>query len=466
LCVVLILKNFAQCFFCLSMSSGETLRLYDQNIESLVDDYMDWTVKYRTDAEIDKRNDLIVAKYGHNSMQDSAYFRKSSLDLAKSALYSNMIMAYLLAVKVKVPGIVLEAFTSKCSHHLSVVKRALPKEQVESHVRTLKKCVALFLHESGLFSYFTSDGLPGPSLIALWDKGITHLRKILILKVKLLEKDEQVGHEFLVMWELERVPDERGLVLHLNVIDNQPSARYTDQGENVDVHGIILSSLHDEIALLLSDLEPDVKLQVIPNSLPTDEHTTSRGRRISYTCMSNARRAVLYCAILRNKAHLSTADALETRVPMDQIFNPRKRKKMSLTEKRYAHNLMMYVNCLDRIYNYLSGSTMIWTNKNLLSLDPAAVARERPFPIYGIGFKMYNGSTMAEFLERYKSSSSNNGLFYLRLVPGSTALTLVNFDRKQEMKMYFDMENAAVFSEAMPGNTCSTKHCVISAEFR
>lgn len=78
-------------FFCLSMSSGETLRLYDQSIDSLVDDYMDWTVRYRSDAEIDKRNDMIVAKYGRNAMQDSTHFRKSSLDLAKSALYSSMI---------------------------------------------------------------------------------------------------------------------------------------------------------------------------------------------------------------------------------------------------------------------------------------------------------------------------------------------------------------------------------------
>lgn len=452
------------CCFCLcSMSSGEVLRLYDKQINSLVDDYMDWTVKYRSDAEIDTREKIIVAKYGHNSMQDSAFFRKSSLDLAKSALYSNMIMAYLLAVKVKVPGIVVEAFASKCSHHLSVVKRALPREQVESHVRTLRRCMALFLHESGLFSYFGLDGSPSPKLSALWDQGVAHLRKILVVKVKLLERDEHVGHEFLVMWEVERVPDERGLVLHLNVIDNQPSARYTSEDENVDVHDIIMSSLRDEIAVLLADLEPDLVMRVIPNSLPTDEYTTSRGRKLSYTCMSNARRALLYCAILKNKAHLSTADALETRVPMEQIVNPRKRKHLSLTERRYAHNLMMYVHCLDRIYNHLLRDSMIWTDKDLMTSDPAAVAKERPFPICGVGFKMYTGSTVAEFLERYKSSSSNNGLFYLRLVPGSTALTLVNFDRKLERKLHFDMENAAVFSEAMPGSLRETKTCAISS---
>lgn len=444
------------------------LRQYDEKIYSLVDDSMDWTVKYRTDAEVDKRDEIIVARYGINVKEDSRGLTQDRMNLQYSSVYSNMIMSYLLSKKIKVRDIDLRAYYTKCFHTLSLAKREaggsnapLPAAQVERQVQLLKLYTKLFLSESLLMDYLLTSGSPSPKLTGCWDLGVVHVRRALMVCVHLLYQKQYMGHELVVMWEIKRISDTSNFEIVLYVIDNLPSSSYTADDLNIDLHQTMIDCMLEEITLRAFASRPAVSVRAIRTTLPGESYAPPGGSEVSYSCMSISRRAVLYSAMLPNLNLLGVMDALESFVPMEQIMNIKKRKKMSPTETRYAYHLMMYVRCLYSIFNYILQCPLIWTSRDLLSLNAEEVAREKPFPIYLVSFVFYNGLPLDEFMSQYRTWPGNNGKFFLDFAQCDSFI-LYNADTHQEKKLTFDMENPKVMIErSLEYDSSAGDYCTI-----
>lgn len=432
-----------------------TLKQYDEKIYSLVDDFMDWSVKYRTDEEVLKREAIIHARYGGHYTTDSEFFYKKNLTLSQSSTISNIVMSYLFTKKMIVPQIDFMGYSSKCWASAELMKyetgaspAPLPEAQVRMQTNIVEAHARLFLYESKFFSYMYKDGTPTPKLSELWGMGITHLRRAFLMSVSLLHREQSAGHEFVVMWEIKRVSDTDNFEITLFAIDNLPSSKYTQDDRNLDVHKILIDTVMDEILKHTFTSLPLYSARVITNELPAERYTNPDSTfQVDYSCMSIARRCLVYCAILRDVTRLSVRDSLESHVPMEQILNPAKRKRLSPTETRYAYNVMMYVKSVHGIYNFMLSNPLIWTSRDLLSLDTEAVAKEKPFPIYILSFKQYNGLPLHEYLLRFNSRVDNHTKFYVELHIDNTPINLLNADTHDLKELYYDMETPALFTE-------------------
>jgi hypothetical protein len=437
-------------------STDSILEQYDKNIYSLVDDFMDWSIKYRTDEEILKREAIIHARYGEHYKTDSEFFYKKHLVLSRSSMVSNIVMSYLFTKKIIVPHIDFLGYCTRCWYSAALMKyetgarpAPLPEEQVKMQVNIVEAHARLFLYESNFFTYMYKDGTPKPKLTEMWGMGVTHVRRAFLMSVSLLHNEQVAGHEFVVMWEIRRVSDTDNFEIVLFVIDNLISSRYTQNDRNLDVHKILIDTVMDEIRKHTFTSLPLYSARVITNELPAECYRKPGSAfEVDYSCMSIARRGLVYCAMLRDVTRLSVRDSLESFVPMEQILNPAKRKRLSPTETRYAYNLMMYVKSVNSINNFILSHPLIWTQRDLMSLDAQAVAMEKPFPIYILSFKHYNGLPLHEYLQKFNVKTDNYTKFYLNLHIDSTPINLMNADTHDLKELYYDMENPAIFTEA------------------
>lgn len=347
------------------------------------------------------------------------------------------------------------AYSSKCWYSAALMKyetgarpALLPEAQVKMQINIVEAHARLFLYESKFFTYMHKDGTPTPKLTDMWGMGITHLRRAFLMSVSLLHNQQLAGHEFVVMWELRRVSDTDNFEIVLFVIDNLMSSRYTQDDRNLDVHKILIDTVMDEIRKHSFTSLPLYSARVIKNELPAELYRKPDSAfEIDYSCMSVARRGLVYCAILNDVTRLSVGDSLESFVPMEQILNPAKRKRLSPTETRYAYNLMMYVKSIHSIYNFMLSNPLMWTKRDLMSLDARAVAMEKPFPIYILSFKEYNGLPLHEYLQKFNLKTDNYTRFYVQLHIDHTPINLMNADTHDLKELYYDMENPAIFTE-------------------
>ena len=436
-------------------STDETLKRYDEKIYSLVDDFMDWSIKYRTDEEVLKREAIIQARYGDHNRTDSLLFYKKNLILSHSSMESNIVMSYLFTKKIIVPHIDFVGYSSVCWASVELMKYQtgaspahLPEAQVKMQVNIVEAHARLFLYESKFFSYMHKDGTPTPKLTEMWGMGVTYVRRACLMSVSLLHNQQVAGHEFVVMWEIRRVSDTDNFEIVLFVIDNLTSSRYTQDDRNLDVHKIFIDTVMGEIVKHSFTILPLYSARVIANELPAERYTKPGSAfEVDYSCMSVARRGLVYCAMLSDVTRLSVRDSLESWVPMEQVLNPAKRKRLSPTETRYAYNLMMYVKSIYSIYNFMLSNPLIWTKRDLMSLDPQAVAKEKPFPIYMLSFKHYNGLPLHEYLQKFNSKTDNHTKLYIQLHIDNTPINLMNADTHDLKELYYDMENPAIFTE-------------------
>lgn len=455
-------------------TTEQTLRQYDEKIHTLIDNHMQWQVKYRSDEEVERRNEILVKKYGNITQIDSIFLKKKNLTLERVYMFSNIMMAHLLANKLMVPSIDLKLYAPVCIQSILIKKRDLDNKllsnvDIKETIDIINDYVKNFLQESEIFSYFNPDNTPSRKLSDILDLKVKVVRRMAFFNVRLLVKEgdsiRQVGHEFVIAWEI--IPMTKDNVyVNFNVIDNIFSLQYTIHDLNVDVHKIILDTMSETFRSKHKDIF--TRNEILVNYLPSNKNVMENGFSLPYTCMSCARRAVLYCAILQDQSILERENALETYVPIEQIINYKKRKILSTTETRYANNLMMYVNSMNKIIEFIMTNPLIWTDRDLIAVDPQEIASMSPFPIYTIDPTPYTILTVKYYHDLKFKKYSNMPLF-VHLYANNSKITLVNADSKHHDKkeFYFDLDKPTAFSTTPPAlfDERPPDYCTVSTQY-
>lgn len=454
-------------------TTEETLRQYDEKIHTLIDNHMQWQVKYRSDEEVERRNEILVKKYGNITQIDSIFLKKRNLTLERVYMFSNIIMSYLISNKLMVPAIDFAAYAGVSLLNVCIFKKNLngelqTEETIQESIDTVKDYAKNFLQVSNIFSYFNADGTPSSKTTELFGMGVKIIRRMAYFKVTIREKkgDSVIsnGHALIIEWEIIQTSPTT-LHVNFNIIDNLPFHYYTQNDYNIDVHHILLASMNDNFKLKVKNVY--TRNEIFRNKLPTNQNITEDGLSFPYNCWSCARRALLYGAILQDQSLFERENALETYVPIDQIINYKKRKILSATEARYANNLMMYVNSINKIIEFLMTNPLIWTDRDLLAVDPQEIASTSPFPIYTIDPTPYTVLTVKYYHDLKFKKYSNMPLF-INLCTDNSKITLVNTDSKHHDKkeFYFDLNKPTAFSPTPPAyfDERPPDYCTVSTQ--
>ncbi len=454
-------------------TTEQTLRQYDEKIHALIDNHMQWQVKYRSDEEVERRKEILIARLKHEPGLDSGFLKKSLLTLEHLYVYSNMVMAYLLGYKLIVPTINLKLYAPVSIHRMSIEKKDLTgadlqEEDRKKKLHILTDHVADFFLVSGIITYLSKDGTPTSKLKEFVTSNVKIVRRVALIGIQKLTKSQDdsiisVGHELIMMWEL-NISNPDNIHVTFVVMDNLPTFYYyVDDGLNFDLHKIILDAMSFFFTSKIQNVTTTKEMRV--NNLPMNKNFVADNFSVPYTCTAAARRAVFYLAILEDKSIIETENSVETFVPIQHIINVKKRKKLSVTEKRYASNLMMYVNCLNKIVDFLMTNTLLWTDKNLLTADPSEIVYANPFPIYTINQLPYSLLNVNNYYEtmykKYKECK-----LHLELNLERTKIVFTKSEPYDRKEFYFTMDNSSAFSETLPDSTSSPPdYCTVSTQY-
>ena len=389
-------------------------------------------------------------------------------------MFSNIIMSYLISNKLMVPAIDFAAYAGISLLNVSISKKKLNgepenKETIQESIDTLRDYAINFLQVSNIFSYFNADGTPSRKTLDLFEMKVKIIRRMAYLKLLIIDKQGDsfflTGHALVIEWEITQT-SQTTFHVNFNIIDNLPFHYYTYNDYNVDVQHILLGSMNDNFKSKIKNIL--IRNEIFRNKLPMNRNDTEDGLSFPYTCWSCARRALLYGAILEDQSLFERENALETYVPIEQIINYKKRKILSATEARYANNLMMYVNSINKIIEFLMTNPLIWTDRDLLAVDPQEIASTLPFPIYTIDTTPFTFLTVKYYHDLKFKKYSNMPLF-VNLSNDTSKITLVNTDSKHHDKkeFYFDLDQPTAFSTTPPAlfDERPPDYCTVSTQY-
>jgi len=206
------------------------------------------------------------------------------------------------------------------------------------------------------------------------------------------------------------------------------------------------------------------KFTFIQNNLPVDlEIKEPFHIDFNYSCMSAARRAVLYGCLINNllKLELDQVYDLEREVQQKHIIEPTEPGVLDLKETLFVQNLQSYRHFLIKMWNFLLSSQLIW---------PLSTQRHRtqsrPICTVRLAEHFYFNSDTTLYLEhlkrdhKYYVEHHSPTTAVVELNGSNSYITLCNLLTQTKTNYFFQWDGEPVFAPSQPSHESS---CTISS---
>lgn len=439
-------------------------------------DYVENITTVRSKEEIEHRNKMIEEIRGSDTTQEQMNFATTEINYNTNLmgkLFSNIFMSYLLEHRVKVPEIDFKVYSPTAVRYFRYTMKTeegtdLSEEEIRINKATLREYTKQWLVQSKIKDYIEAWRLknvtistPRPSAPETGSvcikPGVLITRRCALLSLVFYDKTI-LGHQNFMFWQIR---EEKGVVfIEYGICDNLKIHTHYQpmKGMNFNFHDVIREAFCEYLRDYYVD-NIEIRFYFIENWLPFDTFDQLHYKELSYTCLSAARRAILYFAIFYDIFRLDYNDDMEHEIEHGAL-----RDKQELTRKEilYVRNFMGYTHYMNKMIEWVLSSPLIWPvyDPSLPEARQARPTRERPLCIvlFPIGYQ--NQAPADVFLrnngelDRFDVWTEFNDALY----DDMSYIELYNFFERRRTRYYFHMDGGEVFRperSEYDGSTCA-----------